>query len=157
MGELVYGEDDLIGQFVAEGLYDVDCVEDFGEFVTIGVADKGKIIAGAVFNNMRVNSGVPFDINIAFYAVNATWATRRNMEAILAYPFDYLKLKRITAVVRKSNKRVKKLISGLGFQYEGKGRRAWDGENDAYIYGLLREEALNCLAKLKENYHASKE
>tara|TARA_R110002167_G_scaffold103493_1_gene267734 strand:+ start:6099 stop:6563 length:465 start_codon:yes stop_codon:yes gene_type:complete len=153
MSELVFEEDALIGGFVAQGLYDIDCVKDFGKFVTIGVRSKGKIVAGAVFNNYRVHDGIPFDIQIAFYTASPVWATRSNMEAILRYPFDTLKLKRITAVIKKSNKKVKKLISSLGFQYEGKVRLGWDGKADAYVYGLLQEEAEMCIQNLKENQH----
>jgi len=35
--KLVYGQDHRVGQFVAKGLYDVDELEDFGKFVTIGI------------------------------------------------------------------------------------------------------------------------
>ena len=153
MTSLVYGQDDRVGKFVAQGLHDVSGLEDFGKFVTIGIEKDGEIVAGAVYNNMRSNGDIPFDMNIAFYASSPAWATRSNMEAILGYPFQYLKLKRITALVKKSNKKVKKLISSLGFQYEGKARNAWDGENDAYIYGMLKEEAEMCLDNLKENSH----
>jgi RimJ/RimL family protein N-acetyltransferase len=153
MTEVVIGQDDRVGRYVSEGLNDVESLSDFGNFVTIGIEKDGKIIAGAVYNNMRSNGGVPFDMHIAFYASNPAWATRSNMEAVLGYPFEHLKLKRITAIVRKSNKKVKKLISSLGFQYEGKARIAWDGKNDAFIYGMLKEESEMCLENLKDNSH----
>ena len=152
MTQIVFGQDQRVGKFVAEGLYGIDGVEDFGKFVTIGIARDNKLLAGAVFNNTRVHNGIPFDMNISFYAKNPAWATRSNMVAILTYPFDQMKLKRITAVVRKSNTKVKKLISTLGFQYEGKARLAWDGANDAYIYGMIKEDADMCLTSLKENH-----
>jgi len=153
MTKVVYGQDQRVGQFVAKGLHDVDGLEDFGKFVTIGIEKNGDIVAGAVYNNMRSNGAIPFDMNLAFYASSPAWATRSNMEAILGYPFHSLKLKRITAIVMKSNKKVKKLISSLGFKYEGKARQAWDGESDAFIYGMLKEEAEMCLNKLQENRH----
>lgn len=153
MTTVVVNQDDRIGGFVAKGLNGVESIEDFGKFVTIGIERDGDLIAGCVYNNMRTHENVPFDMNIAFYAKNAKWASRANMEAILGYPFDYLKLKRITAVVRKSNKKVKKLISSLGFQYEGKARLAWDGVHDAYIYGMTKEDAKMCMTNLKENHN----
>jgi len=48
MTKVVYGQDHRVGQFVAKGLYDVDELEDFGKFVTIGIEKNGDIIAGAV-------------------------------------------------------------------------------------------------------------
>ena len=148
----VYGQDERVGKFVAKGLHDVDGLEDFGKFVSIGIEKDGDIVAGAVYNNVRSNGDVPFDMSLAFYASSPAWATRTNMEAILGYPFDHLKLKRITAIVKKSNKKVRKLISRLGFQYEGKARMAWNGESDAFIYGMLKEEADMCISRLKENH-----
>lgn len=153
MTNVIYKQDERVGKFVADGLHGIDSVESFGEFVTIGVEKNGKLLAGAVYNNMRSEGSIPFDMQIAFYASSPKWATRSNMEAILGYPFDHLKLKRITAIVKKSNKKAKKLITSLGFQYEGKARLAWDGVNDAFIYGMLREEAKMCIAKLKEQVH----
>lgn len=150
MSVVIVDQNERVGDFVAKGLRDVESVEDFGEFASIGIEKDGALIAGCVYNNMRTNGTVPFDMNIAFFAKNASWATRDNMETILDYPFEYLKLARITALVKKSNKKVKKLISGLGFQYEGKARLAWDGVSDAYIYGMTRADANNCLKTLKD-------
>ena len=48
----VYGQDERVGKFVAKGLHDVDGLEDFGKFVSIGIEKDGDIVAGAVYNNV---------------------------------------------------------------------------------------------------------
>jgi hypothetical protein len=43
-------------------------------------------------------------------------------------------------VIGSNNKRAIKLNLGLGFKLEGIARKAYDGINDAWVLGMLREE-----------------
>ncbi len=151
MSKVIYFEDDRVAGFVASGLDGMQAVEDFGKFVTIGVEVDGEVAAGAVFNNMRSSRGVPYDVSISFYASDPSWATKEHMQVILDYPFKQLGVKRITALCRKANKKVRKLLEALGFQYEGKARLGWDGIYDAFIYGMTARDAENTITSLKES------
>lgn len=108
----------------------------------IGVAgDDGTILAAAWYYNHRpmMYGG---DIEVAFAAGDARWATRKHIRAILSYPFVQLGCVRQTAVVFKRNRRVRKFLQGIGFRQEGVHRLAADGQEDAITYGLLASEWL---------------
>lgn len=107
---------------------------------TIGISDNGQIIAGAVFTDYRV---MPYgkDIQITFAATSPRWATRSNIRSIFSYPFIQCGCARLTTITGRKNKRARKLIEGLGFRLEGVVRKAYDGRQDAIVYGLLRDEA----------------
>jgi ribosomal-protein-alanine N-acetyltransferase len=65
------------------------------------------------------------------------------LQALLAYCFDVLDLRRIEADVDPRNAASIQTLERLGFQREGLLRERWevDGEiQDALFYGLLREE-----------------
>ena len=61
------------------------------------------------------------------------------MGFVCAYPFVQLDCQRATVIVRKKNKRSRKFVEWLGFRQEGCCRRGFK-DDDAIIYGLLREE-----------------
>jgi RimJ/RimL family protein N-acetyltransferase len=65
------------------------------------------------------------------------------LQALLAYCFEALDLRRIEADVDPRNAASIQTLERLGFQREGFLRERWevDGEiQDALFYGLLREE-----------------
>ena len=81
------------------------------------------------------------DIEIVFACEpGGRWAHRDLMKMAINYPFDQLGCSRITALCRKDNKKVRKLMYQVGFKQEGKIRRADDDGADLFIYGLLPEE-----------------
>jgi len=133
MSELVHGLDDLVGEWVARRIPAVGTSEGWRPFRAIGVAEGRRLIAGAVFH---AYSGP--DIQISFAAESARWATRSNIAGILDYPFS-IGCSRVTALCERKNKRVRKLLEGIGFKMEGVARRGF-GRQDAMIYGLLSED-----------------
>jgi RimJ/RimL family protein N-acetyltransferase len=46
----------------------------------------------------------------------------------------------MTLIIGANNQRAIKLNLGLGFKLEGIARKAYDGMNDAWVLGMLREE-----------------
>lgn len=106
---------------------------------SIGIEDRGRLIAGAVFTDYRV---LPYgkDIQITFASVSPRWATRGNIRAIMSYPFIQLGCTRLTTITGRKNKRARKFIEGIGFHLEGVVRKAYDGYQDAIVYGQLRGE-----------------
>lgn len=54
--------------------------------------------------------------------------------------FKRLGIKRATGLVRASNERSKKMIERFGFKLEGVMRKAFENDEDLYVYGLLAEE-----------------
>ncbi|MCR4339344.1 MAG: GNAT family N-acetyltransferase [Gemmatimonadaceae bacterium] len=107
--------------------------EDFGPCETFGFADR-KLAAVAVFNNFRA-----FDAQLTFVSDDPRWATRGNIRAVFWYAFEQLKLRRLTCITAKGNKRARKLCEGMGFRREGTHPRGVDGRKTAISYGLLPE------------------
>jgi RimJ/RimL family protein N-acetyltransferase len=110
---------------------------DFGPFASIGVEDKsGNLIAGALYNNYQ-----GFDMNFTLATSSPRWAQRGVIAAFLAYPFNQRGCTRLTMVIGTDNPRAMKLPLWLGFKIEGIAKRFYDGVRDAYIIGLMREDA----------------
>ena len=104
-------------------------------FVTMAFFKKGEgIKAGVLYHNYRVT-----DCEIVF-AGDGSWASRDAINLALRYPFT-MGCHRITAIARKDNKKVRKLLTQLGFKQEGKLRKADVDKTDLFIYGLLEGEA----------------
>lgn len=99
----------------------------------IGVWRDEKLAAVAAFTNYR---GV--DIEILFASDNPRWATKQTIAYILAFPFIQLKTQRCSAMVLKSNRRVRKLLLGIGFKEEGRHLHAAKNLETILSYGLTR-------------------
>lgn len=104
---------------------------------SIGItSDSGNIVGVAIFNNYRQN-----DIEITFITSTPKWATPGNIRAIIGYPFRQLGVKRMTAITDKSNKKSRKLLTGLGFVLEGVHPYAARDCTPACTYGLYAKNA----------------
>lgn len=99
----------------------------------LGIVRDGKLAAVAGFNNYRT-----VDIEIQFASDNPRWATKQTIAWVLAFPFVQLKTQRVTAMVLKSNKRVRKLLLGTGFKEEGRHRHAAKNLETMLSYGMTR-------------------
>lgn len=100
----------------------------------IAFFEKGVgIKAVVVFYNFRGTG-----LEIAF-AADGAWARRDLMAQAMRYPFA-IGCNRVTALARKDNKKVRKLLVQLGFKQEGKLRRAAEDGSDMFVYGLLEHE-----------------
>lgn len=105
---------------------------------TIGVADEDdRIMAVAIYNNYRYDS----DIEVSFVSATPRWATQGNIRAMLFYPFGQLGVKRLSAITTKSNKRCRKLLTGLGFKQEGVHPFAGENQATAISYGMYSNSA----------------
>jgi RimJ/RimL family protein N-acetyltransferase len=133
-GPLVFGRDKEIAEFVRQRTPNTT---GFGECSTIGVIRFGRLLGGVVYNNYRPNIG---DVTVNFAFDDPRWATPSVMGSVCAYPFIQLGCKRVTALVRRKNKRSREFIEkAIGFKLEGCARKGF-GDDDAMLYGLLRHE-----------------
>jgi len=97
------------------------------------VVDSSGNFAGAFLINMYRG----FDCYVSC-ASETPMAWRPHVRrAIADYVFGQLGCVRATAVVRKNNRTVRKVLEHLGFVQEGRLRRGYDGVKDALIYGIL--------------------
>lgn len=108
----------------------MSAVDDDGEFVCVVVLTN--------FNAFNI------DVNIVIDAKKM-----RPKETIVMYNevfgflFDKLKVKRLTGLTRESNAKARNLNPQFGFKLEGTMRKAYNGEEDLLVYGMLPEEYHN--------------
>ena len=73
-------------------------------------------------------------------ADHASWCTREVLQTLLGWPFQFLKVERITALVEKCNDRSRRLTEGAGFKREGTIRKGSVRGHDVILYGMLERE-----------------
>lgn len=101
----------------------------------LGIYRDEKLVAVAAFTNYR-----RVDIEILLAADHPRWATKQVFAWILGYPFLQLNTQRCSALVLKSNKRVRKLLLGSGFREEGRHLHAAKNLETMLSYGITRVE-----------------
>lgn len=135
-GPLVFGHDKEIAEFVRRRTPQLDH-NGFGDCTTIGVIRHGKLIGGVVYNTYRPQIG---DVMVHFAFDSPMWATREVLASVCHYPFVQLGCQRVSAIVRRKNKRSRLFVEkAIGFRLEGTVRKGF-GDDDAMIYGVLRRE-----------------
>lgn len=131
---LVYGANHILVPWICAQL----SIGNPGFCQTIGVERGDRIIAVALYNGFRLNfSGKPTCIEMSFATIDKRWATRGNIEALLAYPFQQLKVPRVQLTIAKRNKEARRFVERIGFTLEGIARKAHDDGSDAAVYSLL--------------------
>lgn len=108
------------------------------------VCDGNKVIGAVTFSDYIPGCEVSIHIFI-LPQYHGKWAMKRQWyKIIFSYPFDILKVPRVSAYIVKPYEKVEKFLIALGFKLEGILRRKtlWiDGSYcDLAIYSLLKEE-----------------
>lgn len=103
--------------------------------ICVGIERDGKLVAAVAWDNWRQTS-----VEVTIAADSPRWATRQTVQTLLAYPFLQLKCQRVSALVRKGNKRSRRLSEGLGFVLEGRIRDAGPNLETVLLYGITRKD-----------------
>jgi len=111
--------------------------DEFKPCSTLGFVKDKRVVAGVIFNNFRPSCR---DIQLTIAADSPGWMSRDSLRTIFEYVFIQLGCIRLTVSIAKKNKRARRLAEGLGFEYEGKLRKGFDGVEDCIIYGMLHSE-----------------
>lgn len=134
---LIYGHDRELSLWAGLHLGVDGPIRGAQDPVAIGVARNGRIVGAAVFHDYRWAS-----IEVTFVTTSASWASRKNIKAILSYPFLQLRCKRLTAITPEDNRTARAFLERLGFRQEGVHPDSYAGNDlDAISYGLLRSDA----------------
>lgn len=126
---------DLVGRYVNEK---IGTVVTNTPHIAFAVFDNaGDFVAGVVVGNFRGS-----DCEISMAAETPNWARKGVMSYIFNYVFNTNGCQRCTCIVKnvKESKRTRRFLTGIGFVLEGNLRRAYDGQHDALVFGLLAEE-----------------
>jgi RimJ/RimL family protein N-acetyltransferase len=133
VGSVLYGADAKVCEWVAQRVPVLVGRAPHNTFAALGVVRRDQIAAGVVFHNYR--PGIDMEVSIA--ADDPAWAHPAILRRLFSYPFNQLGVIRLTCIVGRKNKRCRRFSEGLGWKLEGVVRRAYDGKEDAVLYGML--------------------
>lgn len=108
---------------------------DFGTEVGIGWEKDGRLVAGVAYANWN---GVNVEAHIASDK-SRKWLTRQYLWTIFDYPFNQLKVNRITVCVGEGNADSNRFVKHLGFVLESSLAGAHP-TGKLHIYRLWRHE-----------------
>lgn len=100
-----------------------------------GIVEDGVLKGAFVLGNYRI-----FDAEATCYFETPRCASKQVITECFTECFERIGLKRLTARTATDNKRMRRFLEGVGFTHEGTLRRALDGERDAEVYSILKEE-----------------
>ena len=110
---------------------------EWGPCEAIGVVDTDdNLIGGVVFSNYQPHFR---NIEVSFASNRRNWLTPCLIQGILRYPFDQLKVNRITCLTPKRNRAARQFLKKFGFVEEGNVRGGF-GNDDMIVSGLLASE-----------------
>jgi RimJ/RimL family protein N-acetyltransferase len=135
---LLFHADEKVAGFVRRRLA-LDANGRWSLYRAIGVLKGDDLIGGVVFHDYHPRAR---DIEISAAFDTPAWCSLSALRGILFYPLHTLNLERCTARVAEGNAQARSFLTRLGFREEGRLRRAFDGEEDMMIYGVLREELM---------------
>lgn len=102
-------------------------------YYAIGFAtNEGRVLAGFLFNDFN---GSNIEMSIA---IEPGGLHRPILKAVAEYVFDGLKCRRLSAKIKRSNKRALKAAYRFGFRYEGISKHYFP-DSDAVRFFMLRE------------------
>ena len=133
---LFFDNQPAVANWVAQRIPNIRSRIGFDQCTAIGVVKDGVAAAGVVY--YQFDPGVNCCVAIA--VDDKAWATRGILRGIFHYPFEQMKVRRLTAMIGKKNTASRSLCQRLGFTEEGNVRCGWDGHEHMMIYGMLREE-----------------
>lgn len=110
---------------------------DFGNFGTdagIGWMKNGELVAGVAYANWN---GPNVECHIASDG-SRQWMTRQYLWTIFDYPFNQLKVKRITVCVGEGNLPSRRFVSKLGFAFETT-LQAAHPTGDLLVFSMFKE------------------
>jgi len=111
----------------------LDDLEWYDAFA-FGYEFDGEIVGAVIFTEPSKN-----DIHVSVVCTNPVWWHRRHIKVLFNYAFETCGCTRISALVKASNTKSRKLLKGLGFQQEGVIRQYHKPE-DGIVYGILQSE-----------------
>jgi RimJ/RimL family protein N-acetyltransferase len=100
---------------------------------TIGRIKNGELVAGVIYEDYN-------GANVVCHIAGVRdWATRAYLRTIFDYPFNQLRVKRITVPVASNNARSIRFVEHLGFEREATLRDAHP-DGDLFIYKITADK-----------------
>jgi len=109
---------------------------------TVVVYRNEKVAAVVGFSSPHYNR-----IEMCIAADDPRWMTKGNVLSVMAPAF--VRFKGVTAMVLRKNRRVRKMLEGLGFKNEGTLRGIGPNGENMIVYGLLKSEYMELVKKFR--------
>jgi hypothetical protein len=121
---------EIVGPWVAQRTNGHWCK---GRGTAIGKVSDGKLTAGVIYEDY---SGTNI---VEHIAAESNWASRGFLWLMFDYPFNQLKVKRITAPVYSTNDKCIALVEKMGFKIEATLAQAIP-DGDLILFRMFRDE-----------------
>ena len=102
-------------------------------FEAIAAVKRGKVLGVVLYVNFR---GPTIEMTCAG---EPGWLTREHLRGFFAYPFEQLKVRRVTGIVHRKNKHARSINERLGFKLEGVCKHGFE-DGDACVYGMIKQD-----------------
>ena len=130
--DILFGENELVARWVSAQIKDAPPLDDA---VAFGAVRDGMLIGGLAFTEYR---GTDVRVTVAGYG---NWMTRRLLRVGCSYAFLDLGCRRMTAMIKRTNKQSRTLCEKIGFRLEGVHPQTYEDGGTACSYGMTRQ---NC-------------
>lgn len=128
---VLLGHDELVSRWIAAQLKDG---ADLSGAVAFGAVRDNHLVGGIAFTELRQPD---IRVTVAGYG---NWLSRRLLRTGFAFAFIDQDCRRMTAMVKRTNKASRKLVEKLGFKLEGTHRQAFADGGTMLSYGMVRDE-----------------
>jgi RimJ/RimL family protein N-acetyltransferase len=157
----MYGADDVVGLQIKKILqqgaapeFELTYAANGARlFAALGVVrplnGEPTLLGGVIYHNLHSANGKPVCIEASIAFDRPGWAGRDALRRLFAYPFIQLGCATLVARVRRSNKKSRRLVKGLGFDLVGPIPHAFDGTEDIMLYAMTKAKC----RWLKERSH----
>lgn len=114
--------------------------EMLGQAQGIGWAQGQTFIRETMLMGVLFNHYTERDLHVHFYKEEGVMVPPMFLAAVMDYPFNQAKVRRITAPIPAKNLRMQALARRLGFVCEGQQQEMLDND-DLMLYGLTSTQA----------------
>ena len=132
MGDALYPYLPQIAKMIDDQLPEVENVDQHQAIAIVsGEVAKAVVLYGDYTR---------FDLRMHIASVDQTWCQRGILRGCFSYPFNQLRVRRVTALVPKKNKHARRFNERLGFVHEGTHPQSMADGGAMCSYGMVREK-----------------
>jgi RimJ/RimL family protein N-acetyltransferase len=131
---LVPGDGDWVQRWVAERIPDITA---FGDSVSLAAVSGNHILAGFVFHDYHPDWST---ISMSMASESPMWARREIIHGVLSYPFEQLKTYKLWAAILRTNEKMLKAATHIGFIREAILAHQFGQKRHAVIMRMLQPD-----------------
>lgn len=130
MGDALYPYLPQIADLVREHLPNVQRLEEHQAIAIVsGEVCKAVVLYGDYD---------PANVQMHVASNDPKWCSRSVLRGLFGYPFNQLRVRRVTALVKKSNRHTRQFLERVGFTHEGTHPQALPDGGTMLSYGMTR-------------------